>query len=112
MPVINATVTITKDGRDIVSRSKALAVDEVVDDSFEIATGVTEGNYFPGNLTTATFLYIDSDQTLTIFYTTSQTANTLTAQGFQIHIDTSFTSLLITNGSGTTANVRLVIAGT
>jgi hypothetical protein len=109
---MKASVVVTKDGKQIASRTKALAVDEVIDDSFEIATGVTEGDYFPANLTTATFLYIESDQTLTIFYTTSETANTLTKQGFQIHVDTSFTTLLITNGSGTTANVRLVVAGT
>jgi len=112
MPVIRVETSIAEGSRNLRSLRKEIAVDEWVWREFEIADGASESDLFPDDLTTMTVFYIESDQTLTYVYTTAETTSTVTATGYQLHADCSFTTLLISNASGSTANVKLGCGGT
>lgn len=84
-------------------------------DHYELATATTD-QAFPISTTTgvATIqaFYIFSDQTITIRQVAGDTGESITANRPYIVFGTSRTALLLSNASGSTANVRIWAAGT
>ena len=77
----------------------------------QVATGTSNSALAFGPVTTASILYIESDQTISLKQVSGDTAITITAGGFVLLFNTSATAYIITNASGSTANVHYVIAG-
>jgi len=112
MPVVRVQLDIAEGSNVIRSLSATQAVDEWSVEKFEVATGVTEGNIVPRNLTTLNHVYVETDQVVTVLFAASGTAITLNVGGILLVTQTSETVLLLTNASGNTANITVIAGGT
>jgi hypothetical protein len=113
MPAPRATITLSEGGRNYRSITMAVAADEGGFNEFEVANSVTEEDIMPAKVTTGDVLYIESDQAVTYLFSASGDAHTLDPNvGAHMLFGTSFTVLLLTNSSGSTANIKLGVWGT
>jgi len=112
MPAPRAKITLTEGNLVLFDSTLEIIADEWVWDQFEVADSTSDSSIFPGNITTATVLFIESDQTVTYEIDGADTTETLTAGYAHLLFGTSITALTITNSSGSTANVRLGVWGT
>jgi len=110
--ITSADVILRSDKTQVLDALFTLAHDECVYYSnYEVATGTTDGAISLGPVTTATVVYVKSDQTVTVKHNASATAITITANGFILLFNTSVTALTVTNASGSTANMKIYFAG-
>jgi hypothetical protein len=84
--------------------------------SLTVADGVSEQAIVPlgtGGLTTITFVQITSDVAVSVTYGTANVnvPVSLAAGGMHTLAGTSLTAIAISNGSGSTANVRYLAGG-
>ena len=83
--------------------------------NYEVATAVTD-QAIPISTTTGVTtiegFYIKSDQTISLRQVAADTAWTVTANRPLLVTGTSMTALLISNASGSTANIKLRVWGT
>ena len=77
----------------------------------QVADGTSNSAIAFGPVTTADILYIESDQQITLKQVSGDTAITIDAGGFVLLWGTSATAYIISNASGSTANVTYIIAG-
>lgn len=91
---------------------EGLAVDEYNTRRYEVADSTSDESINFAGLTTATAVLLRSDQTVSFKINGGDTAIQLTANGLFVLFNTSITSLTISNSSGSTANVTVVLAGT
>ena len=118
MPVVaRLRIELEEVGGGVIdSRSVTAAFDESGRMSlYEVATAVTD-QAIPISTTTgvATIqaFYIYSDQTITIRQVAGDTGEQVTANRPYLVFGTSRTALLVSNASGSTANILLWVAGT
>lgn len=117
MPTARIRVIIDiSPGGQIEDRSVSFAFDEAAFiGTYEVATAVTD-QAFPLSTTTgiATIqaFYIFSTQTITIRQVAGDTGEQVTANSPYLVSGTSRTALLVSNASGSTANITLWAAGT
>ena len=115
MSIVHANLILEEIGRfAIPGIDKILSEVETGYVSFEVATG-TSNSAFPistvTGITTIAVFYIESDQTISWKQSSGDTACTVTANGFQLLFNTSMTAILLSNASGSTANVKIYVAG-
>ena len=111
MPYIIRVGFKLKGGGFDVSKLQALAEDESVYGEMELATGVTDSSISFGPVTTADILYIESDQQITFRQAAADTGSPIDANRFMLLFGTSATAVLLSNASGSTANVKYLIGG-
>jgi len=112
------TLDVQVDGQSVfppasAGKTATLAVDEWTVRQVEVADAETDTDIFPSQLTTGTIVFLHSTQTITYETAASGTPRTITANtGRAIHWDDSFTVLTVSNASGSTAVVTMLVAGT
>jgi len=89
-----------------------ISEDEAVYHQIEIADGTTDFSVDLGGVTTPNTLYVESDQDISFRRAVGGTIIAVDANGFDLSWGTTFTSLLLSNASGSTANVKVLITGT
>ena len=80
----------------------------------QVATGVTNQAvriFGTQGITTATVVFISSDQDVSVIYNGSSQPLLLSAGGYQVLAGTSITTMGVTNNSGLTANLTIWLAG-
>ena len=76
-----------------------------------VATATTDSAVSFGGVTTADVVLISSDQTISYRQAVTDTATTLDANGVHILCRTAITALYLTNASGSSANVKIILIG-
>ena len=111
--IIKLTLSLEVPGHGaIYSKYHTLDEDEGTYQELILATGSVDSVVAFGGVTTADVVFIESDRQ--IFWRQAVTDNLITVDADRVHIlvGTAITDLLLTNTSGTDANVRLLVAGT
>ena len=117
MPVARFRLTIDQSpGGFVDARALSVAFDEAgFLPLYEVATAVTD-QAMPISTTTGiatiTAFYIFSTQTITIRQVAGDTGEQVTANSPYLVTGTSRTALLVSNASGSTANILLAVWGT
>ena len=116
MPTIKAIVTLEDIGNAMVySKQLAINQDESMWLYYEVATGTTAEAIpitFATGIAAVDVFFITSTYAITYFLNGSATAITLDANGAHLLYGTNVTACTITNASGSTAIIRIYVAGT
>jgi hypothetical protein len=111
--IIKLTVSLEVPGQGaIYSKTHTLNEDEGVYHEMILLTGSVDSAVSFGGVTTADVVFIEADQTISWRPAVTDTATILDRNRVHILVGTAMTTLLLTNTSGTNANVRLLLAGT
>jgi len=92
--------------------SGAVSTDESNMRTYEVADETTDESVDLGGITTVDVFAITSDYQITYKLNGSATAITLDAKKSHVLFGTSITAITISNASGSTASVQILIAGT
>jgi hypothetical protein len=116
MPTIKATISLEDVGNGVVySKVHSIAADETGWQYYELATGTTD-QAIPFTLstgvTTVDIVLIESSQAISWRLNAADTAITIDANRVHLLFGTNITALLMSNASGSTAYVKIYIAGT
>jgi hypothetical protein len=115
MAIVRLNLSISENGTEVYSGTQSLAADESGWQRYELANSVTD-QAIPFNLstgvTTVQVILLTSDKAISWRANAADTAITLSANRVHLLYGTSLTALLLSNSSGSTANVRIYIAGT
>jgi hypothetical protein len=116
MPTIKATITLEDVGNGIIySKQHAINADESAWQYYELVTATTD-QAIPFTLstgvTTVDVVLIESTQAISWRLNAADTAITLDANRVHLLYGTNITALLLSNASGSTATVKIFIAGT
>lgn len=114
--IVRANMEIEElDGVKVPAFSRNVSADETGWLTYEVADGVSE-QAFPisttTGITTVDVFYITSDQAISWKCVAGETAIGLDANGAHCLFGTSLTAILVSNASGSTANVKIYVAGT
>lgn len=96
----------------LVDRIDSVSEDESTYQELEVSDGASDSSVNFGGVTTGDVLYIESDYAISYRLASSGTSIGVDAGGRHLLQGTSFTSLLLSNSSGSTATVKILIAGT
>jgi len=116
MAVVKMTLTLEDIGNGIIySKAHSVAADETAWQTYELATGTTD-QAIPFTLstgvTTIDVVLIESSQAISWRQAAADTAVALDANRVHVLFGTNLTALLLSNASGSTAIVKVYIAGT
>lgn len=116
MPVVRLKVEIEAIGTmgNIFPKQFSLACTECLSSTYQLATATTDQSVpqnFTTGITTATVVGIYSDKTISWKQVPADTAGVITAGGMVLLFNTSITALVLSNASGSTANVTFILAG-
>lgn len=116
MAVVRVKLQLEEVGSGVkFETEQSLFEDEAAWQRYELADGTTD-QAVPFNLTTGVttvdILLLTADQQISWRLAATDTAITLDANRFHVLYGCNITALLLSNASGSTANVRVYIAGT
>ena len=116
MPVVRLKVELEATGTmgNVFPKQFSLACTEALSFTYQLATATTDQavpQNFTTGITTATVVAIYSDKTISWKQVAADTAGTITAGGMMMLFNTSVTALVLSNASGSTANVTFFLAG-
>jgi len=95
-----------------VSRTGGVSSAEKCDFDYALATASTNTAITLGSITTATWLYVYSDQAISVnINSNTETAKSVLANKPLFISGTSITALYVTNASGSTANMKIKAGG-
>jgi hypothetical protein len=111
MPVFVYRIDI--EGKWDTSQSGGITYTEAcIHEPYSIATGTVDELISMGGVTTASFIYCKSDQTITLNFNSSSGTNVAVTENRPLLITgTSVTAIYASNASGSSANVTMLIAG-
>jgi hypothetical protein len=111
MPVFTYKINI--EGKWDTQESGGVTYTEAcIHEPYVIATGTTDELISMGGVTTASFLYIKSDQTITINFNSNTGTNiSILANKPFLASGCAVTAIYASNSSGANANTTMVIAG-
>ncbi len=89
-----------------------ISEDEAVYHQIEIADGTTDFSVDFGGVGTSDVVYIESDVAISFRLVAAGTSIACDANGFALIWGTAPTAILLSNSSGATANVKVLVAGT
>ncbi len=89
-----------------------ISEDEAVYHQIEVADGVADFSVDFGGVGTSDVVYVESDQNISFRLVAAGTSIAVDANGFALIWGTAPTAILLSNASGATANVKVLIAGT
>jgi len=89
-----------------------ISEDEAVYHQIEISSGTSDFAVDFGGVGTADVVYVESDIDISFRLVGSGTSIAVDANGFALIWGTAPTAVLLSNASGSTANVKVLIAGT
>jgi hypothetical protein len=115
MPVVKASVTLEDVGKAFFSKQFSLVEDESVLLEYEVATATTAQDIpisFTTGIAAVDVMLITSTYAITYFLNGSATAITLDANGVHLLCGTNITAMTVTNASGSTAVIKIYLAGT
>jgi len=111
---LDGTITISETSILSLIKSFTFTDNAVTDfefyDSYSIADAVSNAPLNFGRITTVKYIYIESDKNITIKL--DSTGNTAIKVYNLLLIATSTTAIYISNNSGSTANLKIILAGT
>jgi len=115
MPILRLKLEVEEVGRGtIFSTQQSLAEDEVGWQEYEVATATSDQDIafnLTNGITTIDLMLIKSDQTISYEINGADTTITLDAGCVHVLWGTNITALTVTNASGSTANLKILIAG-
>lgn len=108
-----ARYVIRLDGEDFppVADLGSAAYTEATVQRIAVATGTSNQSIDFGGVTTADIVYIKSDQGITYKVNGGSDSNTLDAGKPVIYAGTAVTGLTVSNSSGATANILIILIG-
>jgi len=115
MPILTLKLEVEEVGRGIVySKVQSLAENEVGWQEYQVTTGTSDQDIafnLTNGITTIDLMLISSDQTISYEINGADTTITLDANCVHALWGTNITALTVTNASGSTANLKILIAG-
>jgi len=107
---INSRVTITRSDGKTYAKAKTINYEKKKEETLIIATATDDQQLDLGQVTSPDFLYIETDQDLTITLNTTAGDNEDYPVSSHFVLHGAFTDLYISNNSGSTATVTVFIA--
>ena len=110
--IVKTTISMELVGQGpIYSKTHSISEAEGVWHELQLATGSTDSSVNFGGVTTGDIVLLSSDQTISWRCNVVDTAITLDANRVHLLVGTAVTAILLSNSSGSTANVKVLVAG-
>jgi len=110
--IVKSTVNLELVGQGpIYSKTHSISEAEGVWHELQLATASVDSAVNFGGVTTGDIVLLSSDQTISWRCAATDTAIALDANRVHLLVGTNLTAILLSNASGSTANVKVLVAG-
>lgn len=112
MAIVKVTINVELIGQGpVYSKTHSISEAEGVWHELQLADATTDSSVNFGGVTTSDIILISSDQAISWRAAATDTAIGLDANRVHVLVGTNLTAVLLTNASGSTANVKVLVAG-
>ena len=112
MAVARATIDVEVIGQGNLDFLGSVSIDEANIRKYEVADSTTDEAVNVAGVAAVDVFAVKSDQAVSYKLNGSSDAVTLDANGFHALFGTNITAMTVTNASGSTANIEILMAGT
>jgi hypothetical protein len=109
MPVARWSLQLEDEDFPPICEPGSLSYTESTVQKIQVGTGTSDSSISFGGVTTAQVFYITSDYAVSYKLNGGTTSHTVTANGHHMLIGAAITAVTISNASGSTANVLIIL---